>query len=150
MRELIFYDDLNSWGTTKKYYLVAPCTTRWDPQLHVFPQILKEKKYDDQFSKSKKSLLRNTKSDKLYILGVRWITCLAFVRHVNRRVCVIACHLLTDLTVSVANCQLRVILVCQFVTTYCLCNRYVIQDFIKVTAAFQLIFSSWGSDLFFI
>ena len=43
---------------------------------HVFPQILKEKKHDDLSSKSK-SLLRNTKSDKLYILGVRWIAHLA-------------------------------------------------------------------------
>ena len=56
-----------------------------DPQLHVFLQILKEKKHDDLFSKSKKSLLRNTKSDKLYILGMQWIARLAFVRHVNRR-----------------------------------------------------------------
>ena len=35
-------------------------------QLH-FPQILNKMKHDDLFSKSKKSLLRNTKSDKLYI-----------------------------------------------------------------------------------
>ena len=32
-----------------------------------FSQILKEKKHDDLFSKSKKSLLKNTKSNKLYI-----------------------------------------------------------------------------------
>ena len=44
-----------------------------------FPQILKEKKHDDLFSISKKPLLRNTKSDKSYILGVRWIARFAFV-----------------------------------------------------------------------
>ena len=33
-----------------------------DSQLHVFPQLLKEKKQDDLFSKSKKSLLRNTRA----------------------------------------------------------------------------------------
>ena len=52
------------------------------------------------FSKSKKSLqaLRNTKNNKLYILGVRWIKRLAFVRHVNRRARAIARLLLTGLT----------------------------------------------------
>ena len=57
----------------------------------------KEKKHDDLFSKSKKSLLRNTKSDKLYILSVRWIAGLAFVRHMNRRARAIAHRLLTGL-----------------------------------------------------
>ena len=58
-----------------------------DPQLNVFPQIPKEKKLDDLFPKSKESLLRNTKSDKLYILGVRWIAHLAFVRSVKACAC---------------------------------------------------------------
>ena len=66
-------------------------------QLHVFPQILKEKKHNDLFSKSKKLLLRNTKSDKLYILGMRWIAYLAFVRHVKRRAHAIARLSLTGL-----------------------------------------------------
>ena len=52
----------NSWLT----YVQQEVFHR-DPQLHVFPQILKEKNQDDLFSKSKKSLLRNTKSN-LYIL----------------------------------------------------------------------------------
>ena len=69
-----------------------------DPQLHVSPLILKEKKHDDLFSKSKKSLLTNTKSDNLYILGVRWIARLAFVRCVNRRARTIARLLLTGLS----------------------------------------------------
>ena len=38
-----------------------------EQQLHVFPRILKEKKHDKLFSKSKKSLLRNIKSDLNYI-----------------------------------------------------------------------------------
>ena len=62
-----------------------------------FPQILKEKKHDDLFSKSKKSLLRNTKSDKLYIFGVPWIARLAFVRRVNKRARAIARLLWTGL-----------------------------------------------------
>ena len=40
----------------------------------------------NKFSISKKSLLRNTKSDKLYIIGVR----LTFIRHVSRRARAIA------------------------------------------------------------
>ena len=71
------------------------------PQLHVFLQILKEKKHDDLFSKSKKILLRNNMSYKLYILGVRWIARLAFVRRVNRRVHAITRHLLTGLCLFV-------------------------------------------------
>ena len=58
MIELIFYEHLNFWRTTKK---------QWGTHSYVFLHILKEKKHDDLFSKSKKSLLRNTKSDKLYI-----------------------------------------------------------------------------------
>ena len=42
-------------------------------------------------------MLRNTKSDKLYILGVRWIAHLALVRRVNRRARAIARLLLTGL-----------------------------------------------------
>ena len=67
------------------------------PAATCFPRILKENNRDDLFSKSKKSLLRNTKSDKLYILGVRWIARLAFVRRVNRRARAIARLLLTGL-----------------------------------------------------
>ena len=50
-----------------------------------------------KFSKSKKYVLRNTKSDKLYIIGVRWNARLAFVRHVNRHARAIARLLLTGL-----------------------------------------------------
>ena len=100
MTELIFYDDLTFKGRLKNNswlpHVLQEIFQR-DPQLHVFPRILKEKKHDDLFSKSKKSLLRNTNSDKLYILGVRWIARLAFVRCVNRRARVIARLLLTGL-----------------------------------------------------
>ena len=72
-----------------------------------FPQILKENKHNDLFSKSKKSLLRNTKSDKLYILGMRWIAPLAFVRCVNRRARAIARLLLTGLTSPRTKSMLR-------------------------------------------
>ena len=37
------------------------------------------------FSANSKRKEANVKSDLLYILGVRWIARLAFVRHVNRR-----------------------------------------------------------------
>ena len=53
-----------------------------DPQLHLFPQILKEKKHNDLLSKSKKSLLRNTIiyiNINIYILGVQQIARLAFI-----------------------------------------------------------------------
>ena len=56
-----------------------------DSQLHVFP---KKKQYD-LFSESKKSLLRNTKSNKSYVLYLG--------RHVNRCAHAIACLLLTGL-----------------------------------------------------
>ena len=59
--------------------------------------------HDDLFSESKKSLLRNTKSDKLYILGVRWIARLAFVRCVNKHMCAIAHLLLKGLQVNHAT-----------------------------------------------
>ena len=55
---------------------------------------------NDLFSKSKKSLLRNAKSDKLYILGMRWIALLAFVRRVNGCACAIARLLLTGLHIK--------------------------------------------------
>ena len=100
MIELIFYDDLNFWETTKNNSWlphVQQESFQRDPQLQVFPQILKEKKNDELFSKSKKSLLRNTKSNKVYILGVRWFARLAFVRRMNRRARAIACLLLTGL-----------------------------------------------------
>ena len=93
MIELIFYNDLNFWGTTKnnswlynKQRNNQKKKNQRDLQLHDFPQILKEKKHNDLFWKSKKSLLRDTKSDNLFIifLGVRWIARLAFIRCVNR------------------------------------------------------------------
>ena len=62
MIELIFTTTSTFEGRLKK---------QKGPRLHVFLQILKEKKHDDLFSKSKKSLLRNTKSNKLSILGVQ-------------------------------------------------------------------------------
>ena len=73
-----------------------------DSQLHVFPQILKEKRHD-LFSKSEKSLLRNTKNDKLYILGVQWIAHLAFIMRVNRLAYAIARLLLTGLFGTKSN-----------------------------------------------
>ena len=59
MIELFFYDDLNFCGMTKKSFLVVQQAKEQskenkkqrDPQLHVFPQILKEKKHDNLFSK---------------------------------------------------------------------------------------------------
>ena len=105
MIELIFYDDLNFWGTTKNNSWLPHVQQeifQTDPQLHVFPQILKEKKHDDLFWK-RMSLLRNTMSDKLYILGVRWIARLVFVRRVNRRARAIARLLLTGLEIKYRN-----------------------------------------------
>ena len=84
----------NSWLYNKQRNNQKGKKTEGPAATHVFPQILKEK-HDDLFSISKKSLLRNTKSDKLYILGVRWIARLAFVRRVNRRARAIAHLLLT-------------------------------------------------------
>ena len=100
MIELISYENLNFWGTTKNNSWLPHVQQeifKRDLQLHVFLHILKEKKHDDLFSKSKKSLLRNTKSNKLYNLGMQWIARLAFVRRVNRCAIVIACLLLTGL-----------------------------------------------------
>ena len=55
---------IGSKGTIKKRKPEGPTPTCFSPNSN------SEKKHDDQFSISKKSLLRNTKSDKLYILGM--------------------------------------------------------------------------------
>ena len=98
MIELIFHEDINFWGMTKNISWLPHVQQeifQRDPQLHVFPQILEEKKQNDLFLKSKKSLLRNIMSEELFVLGMRWIAHLAFIRFV--KTCTIARRLLTGL-----------------------------------------------------